>query len=365
MMLRRRTLLLLLVAACCPCALADRVKCSTTSCEGFCDTTATTHCSFCECRACNVCPSSKGPHLEPIDESGAPVGRVSPPGHERTAEECADTCSALKGVHCASIKCHACAFCTALKRRVQNAQGADEGEPLALTDCGWMSSLTDSVQTYGQFCSKFTNQGKGPCEVHYISNSESLYRRCVWIDEESVCKAGHGFTCGKPQVAEVAAAPAVVEDTSQPAAASGKGGGGGGGGGGKSNRLDRERRRRVDRRVERRVDVGEDALERRTRGLDGLDGRRGGRVRAREVLRVRMRVALVSEDGGCSPEGVVVSMFQAVCLEGAEDGVPRAVVEVVEECGVFDAEGEGVVRAVDGRARGVPFAAAVVDSRGE
>lgn len=78
-----------------------------------------------------------------------------------------------------------------------------------------------------------------------------------------------------------------------------------------------------------------------------------------------MRVALISEGGGCSPEGVVVSLVQAVCLEGAEDGVPRAVVEVVEECGVFDAEGESGVRAVDGRARGVPFAAAVVDSRGE
>ena len=76
-------------------------------------------------------------------------------------------------------------------------------------------------------------------------------------------------------------------------------------------------------------------------------------------------MALVSEFGGFSPGRVVVSSVQAVCLEGAEDGVPRAVVEVVEERGVFDAEGEGGVRAVDGRARGVPLAAAVVGSRGE
>ena len=56
---------------------------------------------------------------------------------------------------------------------------------------------------------------------------------------------------------------------------------------------------------------------------------------------------------------VVVSSVQAVCLEGAEDDIPRTVVEVVEECGVFNAEAERGVRAVDGRARGVPLATAV------
>lgn len=76
-----------------------------------------------------------------------------------------------------------------------------------------------------------------------------------------------------------------------------------------------------------------------------------------------MRVALVSEFGGFSPGRVVVSSVQAVCLEGAEDDIPRTVVEVVEECGVFNAEAERGVRAVDGRARGVPLATAVVDSR--
>ena len=176
---------LLLLALARPSVHATR--CDETSCDSYCDPLQAAHCSFCSCRTCHHClhsPGTKGPQradAESGERKGGtergpalsdderrsdaePGGRALPPAHQRTAQECEASCSALKGSHCSSTKCQGCSFCTALQARTVTGTVfalAEGEEPVALAECDWLAQLTNVRQAAGSFCTRFTTAGRG------------------------------------------------------------------------------------------------------------------------------------------------------------------------------------------------------------